>query len=110
VRSSRFIFEADDCGYRKTRVPPNQRVVTRFPVLHYGPIPKFDPKTWDFEVEGLVQNPLRLTYEELLKLPKIVRQSDFHCVTGWSRLDNKWEGVAFKAISSMIRPLKKLNM
>ncbi|RLI44251.1 hypothetical protein DRO69_07780 [Candidatus Bathyarchaeota archaeon] len=66
----------------------NQRVTSKFPVLHVGSIPKFDPKTWDFVVEGLVKNPLRLMYKEFLKLPKMVSVSDFHCVTGWSRLQN----------------------
>ncbi len=88
------------------RVPPNQKVVTKFPVLHHGSVPKFDPKTWDFVVEGLVENPIRLTYPEFLKLPKIMSISDFHCVTGWSRLDNKWEGVAFKTICGMVKPLR----
>jgi len=90
----------------RQRIPPNQKVVSKFPVLHVGPTPKFDTKTWDFVVEGLVENPLKLTYEEFLKLPKTVSESDFHCVTGWSRLDNKWEGVAFKIISDIVKPLK----
>jgi DMSO/TMAO reductase YedYZ molybdopterin-dependent catalytic subunit len=62
---------------------------------------------WDFRVEGLVQNPVRLSYEEFLKLPKAVDVSDFHCVTGWSRLDNKWEGVLFKTICDLVKPLKE---
>ena len=94
-------------GEKKQRVPPNQRVTSKFPVLHEGPIPNFDPKTWDFVVEGLVKNPVRLTYEQFLKLPKVVTVSDFHCVTGWSKLDNKWEGVAFKTISDLAKPLKE---
>jgi DMSO/TMAO reductase YedYZ molybdopterin-dependent catalytic subunit len=94
-------------GEEKLRIPPNQRVTSKFPVLHEGSIPKFDPKTWDFVVEGLVKNPVRLTYEEFLKLPKAVNISDFHCVTGWSKLDNKWEGVSFKTISDLVKPLKK---
>ncbi len=91
----------------KKRVPPNQRVTAKFPVLHVGAIPKFDPKTWSLVVEGLIENPLRLTYEELLKLPRVASQSDFHCVTGWSRMDNKWGGVAFKTISDIVKPLKE---
>ncbi len=89
------------------RIPPNQRVTSRFPVLHEGSIPKFDPETWDFVVEGLVKEPIRLTYQEFMKLPKVVSVSDFHCVTGWSKLDNKWEGVAFKTISGMVKPFKE---
>jgi len=91
----------------KSRIPPHQAVTPKFPVLHVGPVPRFDPKTWDFVVEGLVENPLRLTYEEFMKLPKTVSTSDFHCVTGWSRLNNKWEGVAFKTIADLAKPLSK---
>lgn len=94
-------------GEEKQRTPPNQRVTSKFPVLHVGPISKFDLKTWDFVVEGLVENPVKLTYEKFLKLPKTVSVSDFHCVTGWSKLDNRWEGVAFKTISDLAKPLKE---
>jgi len=72
-----------------------------------GSVPKFDPETWRFEVEGLVENPVKLTYAEFLALPKTVRVSDFHCVTGWSRLDNRWEGVAFKTICELVKPLEE---
>ncbi len=92
---------------RDRRVPPNQKIASKFPVLHVGPVPKFDPKAWDFVVEGLVENPVRLTYEEFLKLPKVLRVTDFHCVTGWSKLDNRWEGVAFKTVSDLAKPLKE---
>jgi len=87
------------------RIPPNQRVTSRFPVLHVGPVPKFDSKTWDFVAEGLVVNPVRLSYDAFLRLPRVVRVSDFHCVTGWSRLDNTWEGVLFKTVVDVVKPL-----
>jgi len=90
---------------KKERVPPNQRVAyDEFPVLHVGPVPKFNPEKWDFTVEGLINNPLRLNYSEFLKLPIVVSVSDFHCVTGWSILDSKWEGVAFKTIFDLVKP------
>lgn len=91
----------------RQRIPPGQTVTSKFPVLHAGSVPKFDQKTWDFMVEGLVANPIRLTYEEFLKLPRTVVTSDFHCVTGWSRLNNKWEGVAFKTICNLVNPLQQ---
>jgi DMSO/TMAO reductase YedYZ molybdopterin-dependent catalytic subunit len=34
------------------RVPPGNRLVTTWPVLHYGPIPTFDGTEWDLEVSG----------------------------------------------------------
>lgn len=88
----------------KPRVPPGQRHVSDFPVLHIGEAPPFDLKTWDLQVDGLVENPLRLTRDEFLKLPRCVRISDFHCVTGWTRLDNKWEGVLFRDLADLCRP------
>ena len=89
------------------RGPPNQRVTSKFPVLHVGPVPEFDVKTWDFRVEGLVEKPVRLSFDEFLRLPKVVRVSDFHCVTGWSRFDNRWEGVAFRTIVDLAKLLKE---
>jgi DMSO/TMAO reductase YedYZ molybdopterin-dependent catalytic subunit len=88
------------------RVPPNQTLTEKFPILHEGLVPTFDPKTWTFTVKGLVENPVRLPFNEFTKLPSTVSVSDFHCVTGWSRLDNKWEGVKFKEIRDLVRPKK----
>ena len=86
------------------RIPPNQRFTSSFPVLHFGGVPRFDPRTWDFTVEGLVQNPLKLTWQEFQKLPRTISVGDFHCVTGWSRLDNKWEGVTFRTVYDLVNP------
>jgi DMSO/TMAO reductase YedYZ molybdopterin-dependent catalytic subunit len=88
----------------KPRLPPGQHLTTRFPVLHVGSIPKFDPETWDFLVDGEVSNKLRFTWEEFKALPKTVDVSDFHCVTSWSRLDCKWGGVKLNEIIRMAQP------
>jgi len=79
--------------------------MSKFPVLQVGSVPRFDSKMWDLVVEGLVANPVRLNYDAFLRLPRVVRVSDFHCVTGWSRLDNTWEGVLFKTIADIVKPL-----
>ena len=86
------------------RLPPNQRMTTDFPVLHFGRIPEFDREKWDFRVEGIVENPVRLTYDEFKALEMSADVSDFHCVTGWSRFDNKWEGVRFIDIVKLVKP------
>lgn len=86
------------------KVPPGQRVIKRFPVLHEGSVPVFDEDKWDFRVEGLVDNPLILTWREFKNLPRSKVVSDFHCVTGWSRLDNEWEGVRFREIARLVKP------
>jgi len=79
-------------------LPPGQSLTLKWPVLHYGSVPVFDPETWDFRVYGLVDEPLRFTWTEFNQLPKVQRTSDFHCVTRWSRFDNSWEGVAFQEV------------
>ncbi|MBV9609879.1 MAG: sulfite oxidase-like oxidoreductase [Acidobacteria bacterium] len=85
------------------RLPPGQSLTLKWPVLHYGDVPRFDPKTWDFRIFGLVENPARLTWDEFNRLPKIRVTSDFHCVTRWSRFDNHWEGVAFREIMKLAK-------
>ena len=86
------------------RLPPGQSLTLKWPVLHEGDIPAFDPARWDFQVRGLVQNPLRLTWEEFQKLPQVRIVADFHCVTAWSKFDNEWTGVPFRVIAEMARP------
>jgi len=94
---------------REGRLPPGQSVTLKWPVLHYGSIPRFDPERWDFRVCGLVANPIRLSWVDFSKLPRTERTSDFHCVTRWSRFDNRWTGVAARELlnSAMPRPEAK---
>ncbi len=75
------------------RIPPGQTRTTKWPVLTYGRTPPFDPARWTFRCFGLVEREVVWTWEELLRLPRVTRTSDVHCVTRWSRLDNRWEGV-----------------
>ena len=92
------------------RVPPGNRLVKGWPVLHYGPVPKFDESTWDFKVYGLVENPLKLSYAELKALGPVKVQADMHCVTGWTTLDNEWEGVPFRVLKDRVRPLPNASL
>ncbi len=77
------------------RLPPGQSLTLKWPVLHAGSVPRFDPAQWDFKISGLVDQPLRLSWDEFRNLPQTEVTSDFHCVTRWSRLDNGWKGVLF---------------
>jgi DMSO/TMAO reductase YedYZ molybdopterin-dependent catalytic subunit len=86
------------------RLPPGQSLTLKWPVLHEGPIPRFDSAKWDLRVWGLVENPVRLSWEEFQRLPRIRIRADFHCVTTWSKFDNEWEGVSFRTIAEMVRP------
>jgi len=80
------------------RLPPGQSLTEKFPVLHYGPVPRFNPATWDFRVFGEVEQEARWTWDEFQKLPRTSLEMDIHCVTRWSKFDTTWEGVSVKAL------------
>jgi DMSO/TMAO reductase YedYZ molybdopterin-dependent catalytic subunit len=86
------------------RLPPGQSLTLKWPVLHSGSIPHFDPATWDFKISGLVAEPKRLSWGEIRSLPQTEVTSDFHCVTRWSRLDNTWRGVLFTEVLKLVTP------
>ena len=86
------------------RVPPGQYLTEKWPVLHYGTVPRFDPKTWDFRVFGKVENEITLKWDEFSKLEQKLVQADMHCVTTWSRLDQRWEGIPFAKIVELAKP------
>src|SRR3954463_12616467 len=87
------------------RLPPGQSLTLKWPVLHYGSVPRFNVLLWDLRVYGLVVSPVRFTWEEFNRLPRMQHTSDFHCVTRWSRFDNCWRGVAFRELLREARPL-----
>lgn len=67
-------------------------------------VPEFNPATWRFTVDGLVESPVSLSYNEVLKLPKDSQVSDFQCVTGWQVWDVHWEGIRIKTLLEMVKP------
>ena len=85
------------------RVPPGQHLTEKWPVLTYGATPRFDPQTWTFRCIGLVEQEVAWTWEEFLRLPRVEITSDVHCVTHWSLLDNRWEGVHIREILKHVR-------
>jgi DMSO/TMAO reductase YedYZ molybdopterin-dependent catalytic subunit len=95
--------EKEKLAKAEGRLPPGQSLTIKWPVLHYGRVPDFYPAKWDFKVTGLVETPLRLTWEEFRALPQVESTSDFHCVTRWSRLDNRWKGVRFPDVLGLAK-------
>ena len=86
------------------RTPPGQTLTKKWPVLHYGAVPKIDPATWRLKVWGLCENPFELNWEEFNRLEKVDVRCDIHCVTHWSRLNNTFTGVPTRAIVEMAKP------
>jgi DMSO/TMAO reductase YedYZ molybdopterin-dependent catalytic subunit len=92
-----------ELGYDPARLPPGQYLTEKWPVLHAGDIPAVDLATWDFSVWGEVDDPLRLSWEELNELPTVEVTQDIHCVTRWSRFDTAFRGVPWSAVAELVR-------
>jgi DMSO/TMAO reductase YedYZ molybdopterin-dependent catalytic subunit len=88
----------EDQSKKEGRLPPGQSLTVKFPVLHYGPVPRFNPATWDFRVWGEVEEEITWTWDEFSQLPRTTLTMDIHCVTRWSKLDTTWEGVSVRAL------------
>jgi DMSO/TMAO reductase YedYZ molybdopterin-dependent catalytic subunit len=80
------------------RLPPGQSLTVKFPVLHYGSVPAFDPSTWELRVWGVVDQEVTWTWDEFLELPRTKIKMDIHCVTRWSKFDTEWEGVSLQTL------------
>ena len=99
-----FSFEGPDRRKEEERVksegrlPPGQSLTLKFPVLHYGPVPAFNPTTWDFRIWGEVEEEKRWGWAEFNQLPRTKIKMDIHCVTRWSKFDTLWEGVSVKTM------------
>jgi DMSO/TMAO reductase YedYZ molybdopterin-dependent catalytic subunit len=97
--NSIFKRKEDENRVRKEgRLPPGQSLTQKFPVLHYGPVPAFNPATWDFRIWGEVQEERKWSWNEFNQLPRARIVMDIHCVTRWSKFDTQWEGVSVKTL------------
>jgi DMSO/TMAO reductase YedYZ molybdopterin-dependent catalytic subunit len=84
------------------RLPPGQYLTEKWPVLHYGGVPKVDLSTWTLTLNGLVEEQRTLTYEQFKALPRRTEKTDVHCVTRWSLLDSTWEGVPVSEVMKLV--------
>jgi DMSO/TMAO reductase YedYZ molybdopterin-dependent catalytic subunit len=93
---------------QEDRVPPGQYVTEKFPVLHHGSVPSYKnlEQTWDLRVWGEIEQDARFSYTEFRALPTVQVTTDIHCVTRWSKLDTRWEGVRFRDFLGLIPKLK----
>lgn len=85
------------------RLPPGQILTDKWPVLHYGAVPYVQTDRWEMRIFGEVEEEIRLSWEEWRALPTEERTNDIHCVTRWSRYDNRWTGVPTREILSRVR-------
>ncbi len=87
----------------KQRVPPGQRLVDDFPVLHAGSVPNARTESFRLALYGLLEPKTTISWSQLLELPSVELTCDLHCVTDWTKLDTTWKGVR---VSTLLAPLK----
>jgi DMSO/TMAO reductase YedYZ molybdopterin-dependent catalytic subunit len=85
------------------RLPPGQKLTAGFPVLDLGVQPEIALADWTLSLDGFVENPTVLSWEQFNALPQVEDVSDFHCVTTWSKYDCRWGGVAFTTLYELAR-------
>ena len=90
--------EEEDRLQKEGRLPPGQSLTQKFPVLHYGPVPGFNPSTWDLRLWGEVKEEVTWNWDEFNQLPRTKITMDIHCVTRWSKFDTVWEGVSVRTL------------
>lgn len=75
------------------RIPPGQHLVDNFPVLTAGATPRIETADWTFRLR-IGPRPIKSwSWAEFNALPQTRIVRDIHCVTTWSKLDTRWEGV-----------------
>jgi DMSO/TMAO reductase YedYZ molybdopterin-dependent catalytic subunit len=57
---------------------------------------------WALEVSGLVGNPVRLTLDDLQRLPQVSNRVNHYCVEGWTAVET-WTGVPFTELANLVR-------
>ena len=85
-------------------LPPGQRVVEGFPRFgtHLSKPSPQAPEAPVIEIRGAVTEPFEVTLASLAALPRQEVVADFHCVTGWTAANLRWEGVSFETFHRQV--------
>lgn len=94
----------DNSRNDRPRIPPNQVVTTKFPVMTAGTPRTASKADWSLTLDGEVANPVVLDWDAFNALPQREFLTDIHCVTRWSKLDTRWRGVDFAVLHDLVRP------
>ncbi|WP_323038815.1 molybdopterin-dependent oxidoreductase [Gemmobacter sp.] len=88
----------------RPRLPPNQVVTQKFPVMTAGTPTTGGKEIWSLTLDGDVAQPVALDWQGLMALPQQEFIVDIHCVTRWSKLDTRWRGVSVTLLADLVGP------
>ncbi len=86
------------------QTPVGQTLTQKWPVLDLGYHPNVSLDRWRLTIDGEVENPVILKWDDFMNLPQVEDVSDFHCVTTWSKLDMVWKGVRLMDLAALVQP------
>ena len=86
------------------QLPVGQTKTIKWPVLDLGYHPNIPLDKWRLVIDGEVENPMILTWQDLMNLPQVEDTSDFHCVTTWSKMDVEWRGIRLMDLAALAQP------
>jgi DMSO/TMAO reductase YedYZ molybdopterin-dependent catalytic subunit len=95
---------AADLGIEPERLPPGQSPTVKWPVLSLGESPFIPMDQWTLTVDGSVERPYSLSWEEFRAIPSTEWHGDIHCVTRWSKFGMDWEGVEVSKLIGRAQP------
>jgi len=85
------------------KLPVGQHLTQKWPVLDLGVKPTVSTDKWQLRIDGAVEEPVTLAWADFQKLPQAEDVSDFHCVTTWSLMDQRWKGVQFSTLAALVK-------
>ena len=85
-------------------VPEGQRYIEKFILYSALDEPDVDMDAYTLTVFGQTEKRVSFSYRDLMEMEHIRYTKDFHCVTGWSIRDVRWEGVSLKKLIEMAGP------
>jgi len=85
-------------------LPIGQIATKKWPVLDLGLQPDIPLNEWKLIIDGEVEHPVTLNWQEFMALPQTEDVSDFHCVTTWSKMDMSWKGVRLIDLAALAQP------
>ena len=91
-------------GIDPARLPAGQYHTERFPVLHVGDVPPTTHESFSLRLFGEIDNPITMTFAEIVALPNVEVTTDIHCVTKWSKFDTQWRGVRLRDVIALAKP------
>jgi DMSO/TMAO reductase YedYZ molybdopterin-dependent catalytic subunit len=86
------------------KLPVGQTTTKKWPVLDLGYHPSVGLDRWRLVIDGEVENPVTLKWNDFMALPQTEDVSDFHCVTTWSKMDMEWKGVSLLDLAALVMP------